>query len=98
MVVPMTLRVLLASREEVRPMDTIATVFQHVEALLLQCWQTTGFGTLVIESERLHGNGQKIRVLLQGSTCYRYVIEVPGAQVCAGLGLPKDPVGRPAKP
>ncbi|NJK70069.1 MAG: hypothetical protein HC941_29405 [Microcoleus sp. SU_5_3] len=50
----------------------IEDVMSCVESILGDTWQKTGFGCLEIESERVK-NG-KIRVVVKGSTYYRYVI------------------------
>jgi len=50
----------------------IKNFFKQFEDLLLQTWQETGFGHLEVDSERI--NNDKIRVIIRGSTHYRYVI------------------------
>ncbi len=45
---------------------------QRLEIILLQTWSETGFGHIEVSSERFKED--KIRVILQGSTHYRYVI------------------------
>lgn len=50
----------------------IDELFDCFEEELLPCWSTTGFGQITIESERIEGG--KIRVIIKGSTHYRFVI------------------------
>ncbi|MEQ9553790.1 MAG: hypothetical protein RIM23_29725 [Coleofasciculus sp. G3-WIS-01] len=45
---------------------------QRLETILLQAWSETGFGRIEVSSERFKED--KIRVIIQGSTSYRYVI------------------------
>ncbi|MEA5517091.1 hypothetical protein [Nodularia sp. UHCC 0506] len=52
--------------------NSIDEFFKRFESVLLQTWQDTGYGHLEIDSERI--NQDKIRVILRGSTHYRYVI------------------------
>lgn len=51
---------------------TIDDFFQCLEKILLDAWSETGFGHLEIDSERFRDD--KIRVVIRGSTSYRYVI------------------------
>lgn len=46
------------------------TCFEH---LLLRVWQESGFGKVAINSTRIKQN--KIRLIVQGSPYYRYVID-----------------------
>ena len=62
--------------EEMSPLmdgvtNSIEEIFSHIQNLLCQTWEETGFGCLVIESDR---KNKKIRVIVKGSTHYRYVI------------------------
>jgi len=50
---------------------SIEQIIKQIESLLLQTWQSTGFGSLTIESDR---KNQKIQVIIKGGTHYRYVI------------------------
>ena len=50
----------------------IDELLQRLETILLQAWSETGFGHIEVSSERFKED--KIRVILQGSTHYRYVI------------------------
>ncbi|MEQ9482493.1 hypothetical protein [Coleofasciculus sp. F4-SAH-05] len=50
----------------------IDELLQRLETILLQAWSETGFGHIEVSSERFKED--KIRVVLQGSTHYRYVI------------------------
>lgn len=52
--------------------NSIPQVFAQIQNLVCQGWQETGFGSLVIESERI--NCKKIRIVIRGSTHYKYVI------------------------
>lgn len=52
--------------------NPIKEFMDHLERTLLETWQETGFGHLEIDSEKISNN--KIRVILRGSTHYRYVI------------------------
>lgn len=52
--------------------NNINDFFSHIERLLLQIWQETGFGCLSIECDRL--KDKKIRIIIKGGTHYRYVI------------------------
>ncbi|MFW6296366.1 MAG: hypothetical protein ACOC04_04165 [Halothece sp.] len=47
-------------------------LFQRCKHILLETWKETGFGHIEIESERI--SKDKIRVILRGSTHYRFVI------------------------
>ncbi len=49
--------------------DRLITQF---EALLLEIWNQTHFGHLVVDSKRISQN--KIQVILRGSTHYRFLI------------------------
>ncbi len=42
----------------------------------MQAWQETGHGCLTIESEKI--SAKKIKVIIRGSTHYRYVISDEG--------------------
>jgi hypothetical protein len=50
----------------------INSLLQRIQTILLQTWQETGFGHIEVDSERI--NSDKIRVIIRGSTHYRYVI------------------------
>lgn len=50
----------------------INEVLEHIESLLLQTWQETGFGSLTIECDR--PKDKKIRLIIKGGTHYRYII------------------------
>jgi hypothetical protein len=52
--------------------DHIDELFGCIKEALLPCWNSTGFGQITIESERIEGG--KIRVMIKGSTHYRFVI------------------------
>ena len=65
---------LLSSREVDMDDRGIHALHCQIWKLLAGCWQTTGFGRLIIESERIHGKGSKIAVTIRGPTHYRYVI------------------------
>lgn len=57
------------------PENTEASVdrlFSKIESLLIQTWQETGHGSLTIESEKI--SPKKIKVIIRGSTHYRYTI------------------------
>ena len=60
--------------------DDLSAFNCRLQGLLWECWQGTGFGELVIESERVRGNGHKIAVTLRGSTSYRFVISEVAVQ------------------
>jgi hypothetical protein len=53
-------------------MDSIHKLFARIHKILLTAWRETGYGQITIDSERINQN--KIRVIIQGSTHYRYVI------------------------
>ena len=50
----------------------IPDVFARIAHILLETWTETGFGHLEIESERIKSD--KIRVIVKGSTYYRFVL------------------------
>ena len=52
-------------------LTAIDEFFERCKTTLLQTWKETGFGHIEIDSERV--NPTKIRVILRGSTHYRYV-------------------------
>lgn len=52
-------------------LTAIDQFFERCQATLLQSWKETGFGHIEIDSERI--SPSKIRVILRGSTHYRYV-------------------------
>lgn len=57
------------------PESTEASVdrlFSKIESLLIQTWQETGHGSLTIDSEKT--SPKKIKVVIRGSTHYRYTI------------------------
>ena len=54
------------------PTPNIDEFFKRFEEILLDAWSETGFGHLEIDSER--ASHDKIRVVIRGSTSYRYVI------------------------
>ena len=56
-------------------MDDTAVVMKRIQDLLMQTWSETGFGSLVVDSERI--NGDKIRVIVRGGVFYRYIIAAP---------------------
>ena len=54
-------------------MNTIEEILPYCEQRLLQCWRETGFGRLIIESERVHGRGRQIRVIFCGLGAFRFL-------------------------
>lgn len=50
----------------------IPDVFYRIAHILSETWTETGFGHLEIESERIKPD--KIRVIVKGSTYYRFVL------------------------
>jgi hypothetical protein len=50
----------------------IPDVFDRIAQILSETWTETGFGHLEIESERIKSD--KIRVIVKGSTYYRFVL------------------------
>lgn len=52
--------------------NPINQVFDKIEDILSETWAETGFGEVTIESERERKN--LIRVVVKGSTHYRYLI------------------------
>lgn len=50
---------------------SIEKIMEQIESLLLETWESTGFGSLTIESDR---KNQKIRVIIKAGTHFRYVI------------------------
>ncbi len=55
---------------------SVSSLFAKIENLLIQAWQETGHGSLTIESEKI--SPKKIKVIIRGSTHYRYVIGPEG--------------------
>ncbi|WP_293131128.1 hypothetical protein [Microcoleus sp. bin38.metabat.b11b12b14.051] len=55
---------------------SVSSLFSKIESLLMQAWQETGHGCLTIESEKI--SAKKIKVIIRGSTHYRYVISDEG--------------------
>ena len=53
-------------------MDSIHKLFARIHKILLTAWRETGYGQITIGSERINQN--KIRVIIQGSTFYRFVL------------------------
>jgi|GEM_PF-2274432 len=50
----------------------ITTLFSHIHYLLLQSWNETGYGQIIIDSQR--GRRGKIQVIIRGSTHYSCTI------------------------
>jgi hypothetical protein len=61
---------------------SVSRVFAKIESLLTQAWQETGYGSLTIESEKI--SPTKIKVIIRGSTHYRYVISRDDVQQSSG--------------
>jgi hypothetical protein len=51
---------------------SVNRLFSKIESLLTQAWQETGYGSLSIDSEKI--SSTKIKVIIRGSTHYRYII------------------------
>ncbi|PSB40102.1 hypothetical protein C7B69_00110 [filamentous cyanobacterium Phorm 46] len=64
------------SREPESQETSVSSLFSKIESLLIQTWQETGHGYLTIESEKI--SPKKIKVIIRGSTHYRYVISPDG--------------------
>lgn len=67
--------------------SSVDELFQSLEKILFQTWQETGFGHVEIDSERINQN--KIRVIIRGSTHYRFVIsneDLEKWQITGGIG------------
>ncbi len=60
-------------------MDDINKIIERVQQLLMQTWNETGYGSLIIDSERIQGN--KIRVIVRGGIFYRYIIAAPEPKI-----------------
>jgi len=60
-------------------MDDIPMLMNRISDLLMHIWSETGFGSLVIDSERING-GDKIRVIIRGGVFYKYIIMAPVPQ------------------
>jgi len=54
--------------------NPINQVFDKIEDILCETWEETGFGQVIIESERAEKGKGKIQVTVKGSTYYRYHI------------------------
>jgi len=54
--------------------NQINQVFDKIEEILCQTWTETGFGQVIIESERAEKGQGKIQVTVKGSIYYRYYI------------------------
>ncbi len=62
----------MATPPEAIEMASISEIISHIERLLYSAWCETGYGQITIESHRIqHGH---VRVILRGSTHYKYVI------------------------
>ena len=64
------------SREPESKETSVSSLFAKIESLLIQTWQETGHGCLTIESEKI--SPKKIKVIIRGSTHYRYIISPDG--------------------
>ena len=64
------------SREPESTETSVSSLFSKIESLLIQTWQETGHGCLIIETEKI--SPKKIKVIIRGSTHYRYVISPDG--------------------
>lgn len=64
------------SREPESTETSVSSLFSKIESLLIQTWQETGHGCLTIETEKI--SPKKIKVIIRGSTHYRYVISPDG--------------------
>jgi hypothetical protein len=65
---------------------SVEKIIEQIEGLLLETWQSTGFGSLTIESDR---KNHKIRVIIKAGTHFRYVISDEDIVMRAGRKLPK---------
>ncbi|OCR01987.1 hypothetical protein BCD67_05770 [Oscillatoriales cyanobacterium USR001] len=54
--------------------NPIHQIFDKIEDILSETWQETGFGQVIIESERGKSGKNKIQVTVKGATYYRYHI------------------------
>ncbi|HBE19258.1 MAG TPA: hypothetical protein DEG17_23975 [Cyanobacteria bacterium UBA11149] len=54
------------------PTPNIDEFFKRFEDIMVDAWRETGFGHLEIDTER--ASNDKIRVIIRGSTSYRYII------------------------
>ncbi len=62
----------MATSPEPMEMASISEIISHIERLLYSAWCETGYGQLIIENHRIqHGH---VRVVLRGSTHYKYVV------------------------
>ena len=55
-------------------MNSIDRVFAKIEDILCETWEETGFGQMIVESERGEKGKNKIQVTVKGSTYYRYYV------------------------
>lgn len=75
------------SREPDSTETSISSLLTKIESLLMQTWQETGHGCLTIESEKI--SPKKIKVIIRGSTHYRYVICPEGINESVSKQIPE---------
>ena len=73
-------------------LNSVSEVIQQIRHLLLSAWCETGYGQIIVDSERI--NQKRICVTVRGSTHYRFVVsneEIAQISKAIGLKPPEQP-------